>query len=58
MLALSSGARHGNPVLLAVDAKQMLIDNIRFWKGNDKIWLTGDIDRKYITPDEGDLTTG
>ena len=58
MLALSSGARHGNPVLLAVDAKQMLMDNIRFWKGNDKIWLTGDIDRKYITPDEGDLTTG
>ena len=40
------GARHGSPVILEVNTKQMTIDGIKFYLSNNNVWLTD-----YVSPD-------
>lgn len=48
--ALLVGRRHDNkPVLLKVDAKKAWGDGIRFYLGNDKVWLADNIPSKYLS---------
>ena len=40
--------RTAKPVLLKVDAKAAYLAGTRFYKGNDSVWLTKEIDRAFI----------
>ena len=42
------GTRHGDPVVLIVDAEKMNADGFKFYKSGDGVWLTGDIPIKYV----------
>lgn len=46
--ALNVGERHGNPVVLKINAKQMFDDGINFYCSNNGVWLTDYIDTKYF----------
>lgn len=46
--ALNVGKRHGNPVVLVIDAKRMYDDGIKFYVSNNGVWLTKFVDKKYI----------
>lgn len=46
--AISVGQRHGNPVVLNVDAERMVADGVKFYKSNNGVWLTDFVDKKYI----------
>ena len=48
ILALETGKRHGNPVVLTINAKAMKEDGIKFWKRGDRIWLTKQVDVQYF----------
>lgn len=55
-VALMTGSRHGKPVLLYVDAKQMLMDGVELYKATpedskmvcDTIFLAEYVDAKYV----------
>ena len=47
--ATKVGARHGEPVVLAIDAKRMHEDEIRFFLSRNGVWLTEFVDAKYIS---------
>lgn len=43
------GKRHdGKPCILAVDAKQAWRDGVKFYLGNEKVWLADFVDSRYI----------
>jgi putative RNA 2'-phosphotransferase len=42
--------RHGKPVLLAIDAKQMLADGHEFFVTGNNVWLTDHVPPEYIDP--------
>ena len=42
------GVRHGEPAVLAINAKQMHEDGIKFFLSRNDIWLTEFVDVKYI----------
>ncbi|WP_396136430.1 RNA 2'-phosphotransferase [Clostridium sp. SHJSY1] len=47
--AFQVGKRHDNkPVLLMIDAKKAWKDGIKFYLGNDKVWLADYVPSKYI----------
>ena len=46
--AANVGLRHGEPVVLAVNAKQMSEDGIKFLFSRNGVWLTEFVDVKYI----------
>lgn len=46
--ATKVGARHGEPVILAIDAKRMHDDGIKFFLSRNDVWLTDFVDAKYI----------
>jgi len=47
--ATEVGARHDrSPVLLEIDAQRAYADGVRFYKGNDRIWLSDWIAPQYI----------
>lgn len=48
--------RHGKPVLLAIDAKQMAADGYEFFVTGNNVWLTDRIPPDYLDtlPSEGD----
>lgn len=46
--ALEVGKRHGEPVVLKIDAKRMHEDGIKFYLSNNGVWLTKYVDVKYI----------
>jgi len=46
--ALNVGKRHGKPVVLKVNAKQMHEDGIRFYLSNNGVWLTEYVGAEYI----------
>ena len=46
--AANVGLRHGEPVVLAVNAKQMSEDGIKFLLSRNGVWLTEFVDAKYI----------
>lgn len=47
--ATKVGQRHGEPVVLAIDAKRMSEDGIKFFLSRNGVWLTEFVDAKYIT---------
>ena len=42
------GARHGKPVVLSIDAQAMCKEGYKFYKSEDGVWLTTDINPKFI----------
>lgn len=55
--AINVGKRHGEPVILIIDAKKMSDDGIVFYLSNNNVWLTEFIDAKYIKNVEYDCET-
>lgn len=49
VMARQVGTRHGSPVVLSVDIEAMISAGFKFYKAQNGIWLSGTIDRKYIT---------
>jgi putative RNA 2'-phosphotransferase len=47
--ATAVGARHGKPTILIVDAKQMHEDGFVFYKSENNVWLTDNVEVKYIS---------
>ena len=48
--ATAVGKRRDNsPVLLKIDTKQAIADGIKFYIGNDKVWLCDKLPAKYIS---------
>lgn len=43
------GSRHGKPIVLNIDSKQMAEDGIRFFISENGVWLTDHVAPKYIT---------
>ena len=46
--AIAVGKRHGAPILIAIDARQMLIDGYTFFKSENGVWLTEHVPPKYF----------
>ncbi|MBQ9436529.1 MAG: RNA 2'-phosphotransferase [Bacteroidales bacterium] len=46
--AANVGHRHGEPVVLAINAKQMSDDGVKFLLSRNGVWLTEFVDVKYI----------
>lgn len=42
------GKRHGNPVVLVIDTKQMSEDGYTFWLSDNGVWQSEDIPWKYV----------
>lgn len=49
--AIRVGARHGNPVVLSVDAGTMAQNGHGFYKARNEVWLTDYIPVRYIKAD-------
>ena len=47
-MATKVGERHGEPVVLAIDAKRMHEDGIKFFLSRNGVWLTEFVEAKYI----------
>ena len=46
--ATNVGKRHGEPVVLVIDAKKMVEDGYRFFLSRNGVWLTDYVDSTYI----------
>lgn len=46
--AVKVGKRHGNPIVLKIRAKEMFDDGIKFYLSQNGVWLTKNVDNKYI----------
>jgi putative RNA 2'-phosphotransferase len=46
--ALTVGKRHGNPVVLYIDAKNMYEEGYKFYLSENKVWLVDNVPVKYI----------
>ncbi len=46
--AIKVGSRRGKPIILTVDAPQMLVDGYTFYLSNNGVWLTDHVPAKYI----------
>lgn len=46
--ATNVGKRHGEPVVLVIDAKRMVEDGHHFFLSRNNVWLTDYVDAKYI----------
>lgn len=46
--ATKVGERHGDPVVLAIDAKRMSEGSIKFFLSRNGVWLTEFVDAQYI----------
>ena len=47
-MATKVGERHGDPVVLAIDAKRMSEDGNKFFLSRNGVWLTEFVEAKYI----------
>lgn len=47
-MAMQIGARHGKPIVLAIDTEAMISASYKFYKALSGVWLTNAIDKKYI----------
>lgn len=52
-VATKVGERHGEPAVLAIDAKRMHEDEIKFFLSRNGVWLTEFVDAKYIIGEVG-----
>lgn len=56
--AHSVGIRHDSkPYILKIDAKQVWKDGIKFYYGNEKVWLADKIPSRYIMKTVVGITT-
>lgn len=46
--AVKVGKRHGHPVVLKVNAKEMYDAGKKFYLSQNGVWLTKHVDKKYI----------
>lgn len=46
--AFAAGSRHGKPIVLVIDAKQMVADGYRFYLSSNGVWQSADIPWKYV----------
>lgn len=46
--AAKVGARHGVPIVLWINAKQMVKDGVKFYLSDNGVWLTEYVDWKYV----------
>ena len=46
--AMKVGVRHGEPVILLIDSKQMKNDGAEFYISENGVWLTDFVDKKYF----------
>lgn len=46
--AMKVGMRHGNPIILVIDCKEMLKDGYKFYLSENGVWLTDIVPIKYI----------
>jgi len=46
--ATKVGQRHGEPLVMAIDAKRMHEDGIKFFLSRNGVWLTEFVDAQYI----------
>lgn len=47
-MAMQVGARHGKPIVLAIDTEAMISVGNKFYKAQNGVWLTGDILPKFL----------
>ena len=47
-VAKITGARHGKLIVYKIDAKRMHDDGILFYKSVNNVWLTKDVETKYL----------
>lgn len=47
--ATKVGMRHGKPIILTINTKQMFDDGIEFYLSENNVWLTEFVDIKYIS---------
>ncbi|MCK6488070.1 MAG: RNA 2'-phosphotransferase [Planctomycetes bacterium] len=48
--AVKVGSRHGSPVVLLVDAHQMHVDGLKFFRSENGVWLTETVPPRYLRP--------
>lgn len=48
-VAVSVGSRHGKPVVLQVDTREMVKNGVEFFQSENGVWLTDHIPAKYLT---------
>jgi putative RNA 2'-phosphotransferase len=48
-IAISVGKRHGNQIVLHINAKAMYEDGYKFYLSKNKVWLADTVPVKYIT---------
>lgn len=48
MMAMKVGLQHGEPLVMAVDARRMSEDDIKFFLSRNGVWLTEFVDAQYI----------
>ena len=46
--AMTVGSRHGTPYVICIDCKRMVSDGCKFWKSNNGVWLTEQVNPKYF----------
>lgn len=46
--AFKVGSRHGKAIVLVIDTKAMCEDGCKFYYSQNGVWLTEDIDYKYV----------
>ncbi len=51
--AMQTGRRHGKPVVLKVDARQMYAGGFRFSCSDNDVWLVSEVPAEFITLHEG-----
>jgi putative RNA 2'-phosphotransferase len=47
------GQRHGKPIVLKVDAGEMHVAGIQFYRADNGVWLTNEVPPKFLRIDEG-----
>lgn len=47
-VAKITGMRHGKLIVYQIDAKKMNDDGILFYKSVNNVWLTKDVETKYL----------
>lgn len=56
-LAIQVGARHGKPIVLAIDTEAMISAGYKFYKALSGVWLTSEVPARFykITTDKLDI---
>lgn len=47
-VALTVGKRHGNPIVLYINAKNMFEEGYKFYLSENNVWLVNNVPAKYI----------